>query len=122
MTFKQRKDQRAEVIAEISKNLEKVLALGGGDVGVRVRTTGGRVLLFSYCCLRKKLSQAQASSEFLAALASILARRPFGFVNLEIEGDSVYLSFSILKKYEMPATDAGLRGSETNGSESLSRR
>jgi hypothetical protein len=112
-----RKNQRAEAEAEVSKNVERVMAFGDGDVGLRIRRAGNRVLLFSHYSLRKKLNKTQASSEVIAALASILARRPFGFVKLEVEGENVYLSFSILRKYEMPAADGESRCGQGSGSE-----
>ena len=114
------RNQKAEAEAEMLKSFDKIITLGGGDVGVRIRPSGSRILLLTYSSLRRRISRAEASSEFLAALASILNRRPFGFVTLEVEGDFIYLSFSIFKKYEMPAADAAeLIDSRTTNPEPL---
>jgi len=102
----QSRNQKAEAEAEMLRSFDKIITLGGGDVGVRIRPSGGKILLLTYTCLRRRISMEEASSEFLAALASVLNRRPFGFVALEVEGDLIYLSFSIFKKYEMSAADA----------------
>jgi len=97
------KNQKVEAEAEMLRSFDKIIALGDGDVGVRIRRSGSKILLLTYACLRRRIRREEVSSEFLAALASIINRRPFGFVTLEVEGDFIYLSFSILKKYEMPA-------------------
>lgn len=100
------KNQKAEAEAEVLRSFERIITHGDGDVGVRIRRSGNKILLFTYCSVRRQISKAEVTSEFLAALASVLNRRPFGFVTLELEGDQIYLCFSILKRYEMPAADA----------------
>lgn len=104
-TVKVVRDQKAEAEAEMLSKLDRVIALGEGSVVAEVRAEGETVFIYVYYFLRKRINQEEAQDEIRAALMSILGRKPFGGVNLEVLGDEMYLSFFIRKMYRTPALD-----------------
>src|SRR2546425_2555906 len=109
-TTKRFRDEKREAQAEILRSFDRAIAFGDGGVAVEVRAEGDQVQIFVHDFVRRRIDRFDVPREIRSALESILLRRPFGGINIEVIGGDIFVSYFVRRMYRTPAVDTHKSG------------